>query len=228
MTGETRRQATVRWTKLVQESRGMSTGSICRASSSWVGGVRYQRGRKIVSRYFPDSAHGGRDEAHAAALRFASEREQDGGELLALLRRLSPRKTSRFGFPGVARLVRHPPDRGTYWVAYWNDATGHKVQKKFSVSIYGEDMARELAIEARQNATKAHRKRLAELIRPPGRSSTARAARPRPPARRRAPPRGRDGRGCRTSGLPLPALTPRAVAEPCARRGRACRDGPRP
>ena len=136
-------------------------------------GVRYQRGRKIVARYFPDSAHGGRDEAHAAALRFASERDQDGGELLALLRRLSPRKTSRFGMPGVARVVRHPPDRGTYWVAYWNDETGHKVQKKFSVSIHGEDMARELAIEARRNATKAHRKRLAELLGQPASLRTA-------------------------------------------------------
>ena len=125
--------------------------------------VHYQRGRKVVSRYFADTAHGGRNAAHAAALRFASEREQDGGELVLLLRRLSPRKDCRSGIPGVARYVRHPPDRGVYWVAYWNDAPGHKVQKKFSVSIHGEEIARELAIEARRNATKAHRKHPAEL-----------------------------------------------------------------
>lgn len=124
--------------------------------------VRYQRGRALVSRYFADAAHGGRDEAHAAALRFASEREQNGGELLALLRRLSPRKTSRSGIPGVTKL--HPPDRGAYWVAYWDDATGRKVQKKFSVAVHGEDVARELAIEARRDATEVHRKRLAELM----------------------------------------------------------------
>ena len=126
--------------------------------------VRYQHGREVVSRYFADATHGGRAKARAAALRFASEREQDGGELLALLRRLSPRKNTRSGMPGVARLVRHPPDRGACWLAYWDDARGHKVQKKFSVAVHGEDMARELAIEARRNATEAHRKRLAELL----------------------------------------------------------------
>jgi hypothetical protein len=129
-------------------------------------GVRYQRGRKYVARFFTDRAYGGRDEAHAAALRFVSGRRQDGDELLALLRRLSPRKTSRFGLPGVTRLARSPPDRGAFWVAYWNDVHGRKVQRKFSVSVHGEYLARELAIETRRNATKAHRKRLAELLGP--------------------------------------------------------------
>ena len=63
--------------------------------------VRYQRGRERVSRFFADRAHGGPDGAHAAAMGFVSEREQDGDEVLALLRRLSPRKNSRFGIPGV-------------------------------------------------------------------------------------------------------------------------------
>lgn len=126
--------------------------------------VHYQRGREAVSRYFADTAHGGREEAHAAALRCASEREQDGGELVLLLRRLSPRKDSRSGIPGVARFVRHPPDRGAYWEAYWSDAPGHKASKKFSVSVHGEDQARELAIKARRNATKVYRKRLAEVL----------------------------------------------------------------
>ena len=126
--------------------------------------VHHQRGRKIVSRYFADRAYGGREEAYAAALRFASEREQDGGELVQLLRRLSPRKDTRSGMPGVARYVRFPPDRGAFWLARWTDASGRKVQKKFSVSVHGEGMARELAIEARLAATEGHRKRLAEVL----------------------------------------------------------------
>jgi hypothetical protein len=126
--------------------------------------VHYQRGREQVSRFFADQAHGGRDGAHVEALRIAAEREQDGGELVLLLRRLSPRSDTRSGIPGVTRLVRRPPDRGAYWVAYWNDAPGHKVQKKFSVALHGEDAARELAIEARRQATERHRLRLAELL----------------------------------------------------------------
>lgn len=126
--------------------------------------VHYQRGREQVSRFFADRAHGGPDEAHAEALRFAAEREQDGGELVLLLRRLSPRSDTRSGIPGVTRLVRRPPDRGAYWVAYWNDDLGRKVQKKFSVGLHGEDAARELAIEARRQATERHRARLVELL----------------------------------------------------------------
>lgn len=126
--------------------------------------VQFQRGREAVSRYFADAAHGGREEARAAALRFASEREQDGGELVALLRRLSPRKDTRSGMPGVARYVRFPPDRGAFWLAHWTDPDGYRVRKKFSITVHGEDTARELAIEARRNATRAHRKRLAEVL----------------------------------------------------------------
>jgi hypothetical protein len=126
--------------------------------------VHYQRGREQVSRFFADQAHGGPNGAHAEALRFAAEREQDGGELALLLRRLSPRSDTRSGIPGVTRLVRRPPDHGAYWVAYWNDDLGRKVQKKFSVALHGEDVARELAIEARRQATERHRTRLAELL----------------------------------------------------------------
>ena len=128
--------------------------------------VMYQRVRLRVARHFGDRTHGGRDDAYAAAVRFASERDQDGGELLALLRRLSPRKNSRSGIPGVTRIARSQPDRGAYWLAYWNDGDGRKVQKKFSVSIYGEDAARQLAINAREHATETHRERLAELLGP--------------------------------------------------------------
>jgi hypothetical protein len=126
--------------------------------------VHYQRARKRVTRYFADRANGGRDEAYAAALHFASALPADNGEIRVLLRRLLPRKTCRSGMPGVAKLMRHPPDRGAFWVAYWDDASGHKVQKKFSVARYGEEIARELAIEARRQATERYRVRLAELL----------------------------------------------------------------
>ncbi len=120
--------------------------------------VSYE-GRRFL-RLFSDKQFHGRRGAYAAARRFALELG-DRSEFLALLRRLKPRQNSRSGTPGVARYDGGP-DRGPFWLAYW-DEDGHKVQKKFSVSVHGEERARALAIKTRRNAVKGHVKRLSQL-----------------------------------------------------------------
>ena len=118
----------------------------------------WQEGRRI-RRYFSDLRHGGRRRAHAAARQFALG-VGDRSEFLPLLRRLKPRKNSRSGIPGVSRYEGQ--GRGPFWLAYW-DENGRKIQRKFSVSVHGEERARALAIKTRSNAVKEHVKRLSHL-----------------------------------------------------------------
>jgi hypothetical protein len=113
-----------------------------------------------IQRFFSDRKFGGKSQALQIAQAFAAQLGE-GSEFRNLLRRLMPRKNSRSGTPGVARYERAEGKRA-YWLAYW-DESGRKVNKKFSVSVYGEERARELAHKARQKATKEYRKRLAEL-----------------------------------------------------------------
>ncbi len=126
--------------------------------AGWVVQVCYE-GRRFT-RYFSDKQFKGGRRAYAAARRFALELG-DRSEALALLRRLLPRQNSRSGTPGVARYDGGP-GRGPFWVAYW-DENGLKVQKKFSVSVYGEGRAQELAFEARRKGVKQHVRRLEQL-----------------------------------------------------------------
>jgi hypothetical protein len=75
-------------------------------------------------------------------------------------------KQGRIG--GFPYDPRHPVQ--SFWDLGRNDlntiwASGRKVQQKFSVSVHGEEVARELAIETRHWATQAYRKRLAQLLR---------------------------------------------------------------
>jgi hypothetical protein len=88
---------------------------------------------------------------------------RENGERLALLRRFLPRKNSRSGIPGITR-IEGGPGRGACWLAYWNDRTGRKVQKRFSVRLHGEDGARKLAAKARFKATERQSKRLMRLL----------------------------------------------------------------
>jgi hypothetical protein len=115
-----------------------------------------------IRRFFSDRRYGGKQRALQVARGFAAQLGR-GDEFAALLRRLKPRKNSRFGEPGVARYERET-SQSPFWVAYW-DEDGRKLQKKFAVSLYGEARARELAHKVRQKAVKAYVKRLTELRR---------------------------------------------------------------
>jgi hypothetical protein len=85
----------------------------------------------------------------------------DRSGFLALVRRLKPRRNSRSGTPGVARY-EGGPGRGPV-LAGLLDEDGRKLQKKFSVSVHGEERARELAFKIRRKAVKEHVRRLSQL-----------------------------------------------------------------
>ena len=119
----------------------------------------FYEGKRFL-RFFSDKQFHGRRGAYAAARQFALELG-DRSEFLALQRRLRPRQNSRSGTPGVGRY-EGGERQGPFWVAYW-DEDGRKVQKKFSVSVHGEERARKLATKTRREAVKEHVRRLAQL-----------------------------------------------------------------
>ena len=124
----------------------------------WVVHVSHE-GRRF-RRYFSDKQFGSRDSAYTAAQQLALA-WGDRSEVVALLRWLKPRQNSRSGTPGVARY-EGKPGRGRFWLAYW-DEDGRRVQKEFSISVHGEERARELAFKIRQRAMREHVRRLAQL-----------------------------------------------------------------
>ncbi len=129
-----------------------------RSVAGWVVHVSHEGCR--FTRYFSDKQFHGRRRAYTAARQLALALG-DRSEFLALVRRLKPRQNSRSGMPGVG-YYEGGPGRGPFWLAHWEE-DGHKVQKKFSVSVHGEERARELAFKARQRAVKEHVRRLAQL-----------------------------------------------------------------
>lgn len=113
------------------------------------------RDGRSVARHFPDERYGGMAASRAEAERFAAGLPTTDREELALMRRLRPRRNCRSGLPGVSRFIRKPSGTA-FWVAYWDDAQGRKIQRKFSVSVHGEEEARRLAIDARLTAVRDH------------------------------------------------------------------------
>ncbi|ACA19247.1 Pathogenesis-related transcriptional factor and ERF protein [Methylobacterium sp. 4-46] len=113
------------------------------------------RAGRAVTRHFADETFGGEAAARAEAERFVAAPAATDREGLALMRRLRPRRNCRSGLPGVSRFVRKASGTA-FWVAYWDDAQGRKIQRKFSVSVHGEEEARRLAIDARLAAVRDH------------------------------------------------------------------------
>ena len=124
--------------------------------------VRTSLEGKPLRRFFADQKYGGRKAAYQAAKRFVTQ-WGSRSEFHALLSRLKPRVNSRSAIPGVARY-QGEPGRGPYWLAYW-DENGRKVQKRFPVSVHGEDKARELALAMREKGVRTYAERLEEIRR---------------------------------------------------------------
>jgi hypothetical protein len=114
---------------------------------AWI--VVLTRNRESFRKHFTDGVHGGRDQALAAAIAYRDE----------IIARFAPLKRSEYvsvlrknntsGFPGV-RLNRDAEGNPLYWAASWVPQAGAKAKVvKFSVSKYGFERARELAVRAR-------------------------------------------------------------------------------
>lgn len=114
-----------------------------------------RHGRSLVKN-FPDKKYGGSRLALMAAM-------QHRDELLVLHPPISrkefssaPRRNNRTGITGVYKYVKTYPLRNGgfgeswYWEANWPTQQGQSRRASFGVKRYGEDMAKQLAIRARE------------------------------------------------------------------------------
>lgn len=114
-----------------------------------------RQGKRLVEN-FPDKKHGGRQRALKKAQRRRDE----------LLRKFPPisrrevclirRSNNQSGITGVCTYAKRYKLRDgsyretRYWDASWPGEDGKKVSVSFSVKEYGDEMARSMAIRARQ------------------------------------------------------------------------------
>ena len=104
---------------------------------------------------FADAKYGGKDEALQAAICYRDEflAKTDHFEHQMWLRTYV-RRTNTSGMPGVYRAeekyCRSPDKQYVYWVAQWTDELCVQRKRRFSVSRYGEQEARRLAIAERE------------------------------------------------------------------------------
>jgi len=118
--------------------------------------VSLRRYGKMLVENFPDKKYGGREKAHRLAQHYRDE----------LLCRFPPisrkevclikRSNNKSGISGVCTYAkRYKLKDGTvketrYWEASWPGTEGKNVSINFSVRKFGEELARSMAIRARQ------------------------------------------------------------------------------
>jgi hypothetical protein len=117
--------------------------------------VRVQRQGNVHIKMFSDLVYGTKQKALKSALQFRDR-------ILAkmspynyhLERRSIVRQNNTSGIPGVGRYENFSDAErkrtAVFWVAFWNDETGIRRQRKFSVFRYGERTAKKLAIAERE------------------------------------------------------------------------------
>lgn len=125
-----------------------------RRSHGWRVSLR-RHGKRLVEN-FPDKKYGGRQRALKLAKQF---RDELLGKFPPISRKevcLIRRSNNRSGISGVCTYaksykLRDGTTRETrYWEASWPGEGGKKVSINFSVNKFGEEMARSMAIRARQ------------------------------------------------------------------------------
>lgn len=124
-----------------------------RHSGSWH--VNIQRAGITYSRTFSDSRFGSSEDALKEARLYRDQLLKDVQPLLRKVKAQIVKSNCRSGIPGVVledRFVRHKS--GTYRVTAWKAqiqlAPRKYKQRAFSVKKYGEQLAFELAVQARQ------------------------------------------------------------------------------
>jgi len=114
-----------------------------------------RRGKSLVKN-FPDKKYGGKQDALAAAKKYRDQ----------LLKRYPPltrkefasirRRNNKTGITGVYRYAKKyrladgQEKESWYWEAHWPTESGQHESVNYSVNNYGEDLARRLAIRARE------------------------------------------------------------------------------
>lgn len=116
--------------------------------------VRIARRGKIHTGFFPDKAHGGKEQALAAAQTYYQKLAAKLGTPVQHSRLYwseIKRRPGRRGIVGVRRVVSQRDGRKrVYWMAAWSPEYGVVTRRVFSIRRYGALKARQLAIRARR------------------------------------------------------------------------------
>jgi hypothetical protein len=118
--------------------------------------VRIQRRGKKTEKFFGDRRYGGKRKSLAAAKAFRNAIEAESKPYSVKELSSTPSSRNKSGVVGV-RLHEQKDARGDYeyhywyWVAQWNDATGKRCTRSFSIHRHGDQKAFELACKARKN-----------------------------------------------------------------------------
>jgi hypothetical protein len=120
----------------------------------WI--VVLQRRGLVFRKRFPDRAYGGKQQALRAAKEYRDRIVRQHPPMSRAEYATKLRRNNRSGMPGMCGIVRSTANGGKpkrlFWVAFWPTADQGKAQIKFAVNRYGDDKAREMAIEARTRA----------------------------------------------------------------------------
>jgi len=123
--------------------------------------VSLRRRGQMHVKNFTDKKHGGKDQAQIAAFAFrdgiiASHQPITRREICT-----SKRSNNKSGITGVCSYAKRYTLRdGTlrenwYWEGNWPNQQGEAVSESFSVKTYGNELARSMAIRARQRGLEA-------------------------------------------------------------------------
>ena len=123
--------------------------------------VTIQRRGEIHRRHFSDGTCGGVEQSLEAARAFRDEIVSKYPPLSMQEYSNIVKKSNRSGVVGVCRYcaseTRDLPEEEQrwFWVASWPTPDGKRRRVKYSVKKYGEDTARQMAVEAREEAMAA-------------------------------------------------------------------------
>ena len=121
--------------------------------------VQVQRNNGIAIKMFSDGVYGGKHKALQAAISFHTQLLAAVPEYEYQIRlRSILRRNNTSGIPGVARYDKiDNPNTGhrvVFWLAFWVDEHGASRKRKFSVLLYGERKAKQLAVAERERQLK--------------------------------------------------------------------------
>ena len=125
---------------------------------SWF--VTVQRRGRIYHQHFADLLYGGKRKALDAAKLYRDSLVVNLRPLTRLEVCRIKKKNNRSGVSGVTKIDVWEQHRGRryhrrYWLAQWPIGNGKAQTKKFSITRYGEQGARQRALQARQEALKS-------------------------------------------------------------------------
>ncbi|MEM8500829.1 MAG: AP2/ERF family transcription factor [Pseudomonadota bacterium] len=126
------------------------------AHRSYAWRVSLRRRGKLIVKNFTDKKHGGKGKALQAAKKHRDQVLADNPPLSRKEFSSAKRRNNRTGITGVYTYAkRFTLKDGTiretwYWEANWPGERGESLHRSFSVRTYGEDLAKQLAIRARE------------------------------------------------------------------------------